>query len=76
LGGGLAAYNLYEAREGWIAVAALEPHFARRLAEAFGLQELTRDALAARFAAQSAAHWERWALERDLPIVAVRLPSP
>lgn len=76
LGGGLAAYNLYEAREGWIAVAALEPHFARRLAQAFGLEALTRPALAARFATESAAHWEGWARERDLPIVAVRSPSP
>lgn len=76
LGGGLAAYNLYEASDGWIAVAALEPHFARRLAEALGLSELTRPALAARFAMESAAHWERWARERDLPIAAVRSACP
>lgn len=76
LGGGLAAYNLYEARDGWIAVAALEPHFARRLAEAFGLDALTRPALAARFAGETVQHWERWARELDLPIVAVRFPSP
>ena len=76
LGGGLAAYNLYEAADGWIAVAALEPHFARRIAEAFGLDALTRPALAARFAAQGVAHWERWAAELDLPVVAVRFPSP
>ncbi|HXS52939.1 MAG TPA: CoA transferase [Usitatibacter sp.] len=76
LGGGLAAYNLYEASDGWIAVAALEPHFARRLAEAFGLEALTRAALAARFAEQGTAHWERWARALDLPIVAVRHPFP
>ena len=76
LGGGLAAYNLYEAADGWIAVAALEPHFARRIAEAFGLDALTRPALASRFAAQGVAHWERWAAELDLPVVAVRFPSP
>ncbi len=76
LGGGLAAYNLYEAREGWIAVAALEPHFARRLAESLGLASLTHEALAARFAAESASHWESWARALDLPIVAVRPSSP
>jgi len=76
LGGALAAYNLYEARDGWIALAALEPHFARRLAEAFGLQSITHAALAARFAAETAAHWERWARALDLPIVAVRQPFP
>ena len=76
LGGGLAAYNLYEARDGWIAVAALEPHFARRLAEAFGLETLTRPALAARFAGGDVEHWEEWARALDLPIVAVRHPFP
>jgi crotonobetainyl-CoA:carnitine CoA-transferase CaiB-like acyl-CoA transferase len=76
LGGGLAAYNLYEARDGWIALAALEPHFARRLAEAFGLETLTPSALASRFAAEGVAHWERWAAELDLPLAAVRFPSP
>jgi crotonobetainyl-CoA:carnitine CoA-transferase CaiB-like acyl-CoA transferase len=75
LGGGLAAYNLYLARTGWIAVAALEPHFARRLAEALGLASLTAEALAERFARESAQHWEDWARELDLPIVAVRTTS-
>ena len=31
LGGGLPTYGLYATRAGWIAVAALEPHFAERL---------------------------------------------
>jgi len=74
LGGGLPAYHLYEARDGWIAVAALEPHFAKRLAEALAIDPLTRPALAARFAADTAAHWESWARNLDLPLVAVRLP--
>ena len=72
LGGGLAAYNLYPARTGWIAVAALEPHFARRLAESLGLASLSPEALAACFARESAQHWEDWARALDLPIVAVR----
>ena len=76
LGGGLAAYNLYEARDGWIAVAALEPHFARRLAQAFGLESLTRAALAERFADETVEHWESWARALDLPIVAVRPSIP
>jgi alpha-methylacyl-CoA racemase len=74
LGGGFAGYNLYAARDGWIAVAALEPHFARRLADALGLADLEARALRERFAAESAEHWQRWAREKDLPIVAVRLP--
>jgi crotonobetainyl-CoA:carnitine CoA-transferase CaiB-like acyl-CoA transferase len=39
LGGGFAAYNLYAARDGWVAVAALEPHFAKDLAEKLALRE-------------------------------------
>lgn len=74
LGGGYAGYNLYAAREGWIAVAALEPQFARRLADALGLADLQAGVLRERFAAETAERWQRWAREQDLPIVAVRLP--
>jgi alpha-methylacyl-CoA racemase len=77
LGGGSPGYNLYATRDGWIALAALEPHFARALAEALGLgRHLDRPALEARFATQTSAHWETWAQARDLPLVAVRPPSP
>jgi alpha-methylacyl-CoA racemase len=77
LGGGSAGYNLYATKDGWIAVAALEPHFARTLAGELGLgRHLDRPVLAARFAAESSAHWETWAQARDLPIVAVRPPFP
>ena len=72
LGGGRAAYNLYRAKDGWIAVAALEPHFEARLAESLGLAPLSIDALAAAFARETTGHWERWARERDLPLVSVR----
>ena len=75
LGGGYAGYNLYGARDGWIAVAALEPHFAERLAQALGLEELSIEALRQRFAAETADHWQRWAAERDLPIAALRPPT-
>lgn len=76
VGGGLAGYNVYAARTGWVAVAALEPHFAKNLAEAFGLEKLTVDRVAARFATEDAEHWEAWARPRDLPIVALRTASP
>lgn len=75
LGGGYAGYNLYGARDGWIAVAALEPHFAERLARALGLEQLTVEDLRKRFAGETADHWQRWAAERDLPIVALRPPT-
>lgn len=72
LGGGYAGYNLYAARDGWVAVAALEPRFASRLAQSLEIPTLTAEALANAFARESGSHWERWARERDLPIVAVR----
>lgn len=74
LGGGLAVYGLYDTAEGWIAVAALEPAFRRRLAEELALPQPTRAALEQAFRARTADEWEAWALERDLPIEAVHGP--
>jgi crotonobetainyl-CoA:carnitine CoA-transferase CaiB-like acyl-CoA transferase len=75
LGGGLSTYGVYETADGWVAVAALEPHFARRLAEALDLRTVTGETLGAAFRARDAAAWEAWAAERDLPLVAVRRPA-
>jgi alpha-methylacyl-CoA racemase len=70
LGGGFPGYGLYEASDGWIAVAALEPGFRGRLAAGLGV-ELARPALEAAFRSRTAAEWEAWALEHDLPIVGL-----
>ena len=75
LGGGLPGYNLYATADGWIAVAALEPHFAERLASSLALPQLTHEALRAAFAQRSAAEWHAWARERDLPIVPLPATS-
>jgi alpha-methylacyl-CoA racemase len=66
LGGGSPYYGLYEAGDGWIGVAALEPHFRERLAAELGA-EPTEGA----FRSRTPGEWERWADERDLPIAAV-----
>ncbi|UCG24585.1 MAG: CoA transferase [Chloroflexota bacterium] len=71
LGGQLPGYNLYRAQDGWIAVAALEAHFLRRLAAELGLIEVTIEALADVFGERPAEFWQTWAAERDLPIVAL-----
>jgi alpha-methylacyl-CoA racemase len=76
VGGNFSGYHVYPAKRGWVAVAALEPHFAAALAEAFQLDRLSIDRVAARFATEDAEHWEAWARPRDLPIVALRNPSP
>jgi crotonobetainyl-CoA:carnitine CoA-transferase CaiB-like acyl-CoA transferase len=75
LGGGNPAYNLYAAREGWVAVAALEPHFEKKLGDKFALGPLTIDALRALFASHDADYWEEWGRRNDIPIVAVRETS-
>jgi crotonobetainyl-CoA:carnitine CoA-transferase CaiB-like acyl-CoA transferase len=75
LGGGFAGYNVYAASDGWIAVAALEPHFAEALGTALGIVPLDAARLAARFALETAGHWEAWAGARDLPIARLRPPS-
>jgi crotonobetainyl-CoA:carnitine CoA-transferase CaiB-like acyl-CoA transferase len=71
VGGGLAAYGLYEARGGWVAVAAIEPHFQQRLQEELGVPRLDRDELARAFRARTPAEWEEWAGERGIPLAAV-----
>ena len=70
LGGGAPRYRVYPARTGHVAVAALEPHFETRLYQALDLPAQSDPA--SRFLERTAAEWERWALEHDLPIVAVR----
>lgn len=72
LGGGYPLYGLYEASDGWIAVAALEPRFADKLLQEFNLREADHAAFARIFRQRSAIAWETWAAERDIPIVAVR----
>lgn len=66
LGGGMPGYRFCRVKDGWIALAALEPHFYTALVEALG------DDLETAFAKESASHWEQWAAERNIPLVAVR----
>jgi alpha-methylacyl-CoA racemase len=75
LGGGLPAYGLYRTRDGWLAVAALEPRFRETLGRELSVDPDDREALARAFANRSSAEWERWAEARDLPITGVRSAS-
>jgi alpha-methylacyl-CoA racemase len=73
LGGGSMFYSMYRASDGWIAIAALEPHFAKRLLLELGLESAERNGLERVFVTRSAAAWQDWAAERDLPLAAVGL---
>lgn len=70
-GGGEPLYRLYQAADGWIAVAALEPHFRTRLLGELGLTGVDPEALAVAFGTRGASEWQAWAEARDLPIAAV-----
>ncbi len=70
LAGGLPAYGVYRARNGSVAIAALEPHFRRGLYQALNLPDGAP--LAEVMLTRTADEWEQWARERDLPIAALR----
>lgn len=70
LGGGLAAYGVYDTLDGRVAVAALEPHFRTRLYAALGLPV---DApLTEVMRGRTSGDWHRWARDHDLPLTIVR----
>jgi len=75
LGGAYPLYGFYRASDGWIAVAALEPHFAEKLLSELGLKKADRKELERIFLQRKAASWEKWAAELDLPLVAVQEAS-
>jgi alpha-methylacyl-CoA racemase len=72
LGGAYPLYGFYRANDGWIAIAALEPHFAEKLLSELGLKKADRKELERIFLQRKAASWEKWAAELDLPLVAVQ----
>jgi alpha-methylacyl-CoA racemase len=70
LGGGSPEYNVYPSSDGWIAVAALEPHFRQRLEQELGGADAKN--YGERFRGRTAADWEAWGRQMDIPLVAVK----
>lgn len=70
LGGGVPEYNIYQTGDGWIAVAALEPHFKQRLENLLGVS--TNDQYRRVFLTRTATAWKDWGDQQDLPIAIVR----
>jgi crotonobetainyl-CoA:carnitine CoA-transferase CaiB-like acyl-CoA transferase len=77
IGGGHAGYQLYPCRDGRVALAALEPHFAKSLCAAAGLawttpavmmEAATQQAIAGFLARQSCRELEQLALAHDIPL--------
>jgi alpha-methylacyl-CoA racemase len=75
LGGGFPLYGVYRTGDGWIAVAALERAFGQRMRTELNLTHNTHAELERIFLMRTAAEWEQWARERDLPIVALAQPK-
>jgi len=73
LGGALPEYALYETQSGWVAIAAIEPHFKKRLKEALELDELSKPALSLKMKQRSADEWARWANELDIPLLKLKI---
>jgi alpha-methylacyl-CoA racemase len=78
VGGAHAGYRIYPCRDGRVAVAALETHFAKSLCECAGVEAgdgmrvmfdpATHRAVAAFFASRTRDELEAIAVERDLPL--------
>lgn len=77
VGGAHAGYRVYPCRDGRVAVAALEPHFAARLCAAAGVHSgdmkamfapATHAAVAAFFAGRTRAELDGLAVAQDLPL--------
>lgn len=55
----------------YVAFAALEPHFIARAMQLLGVDG-TEEQFAATFKTRTAAEWEAWGIEQDVPIAEVR----
>ena len=77
VGGGHAGYQIYLCKNGRVAVAALEPHFAARLCAAAGLDSVnmlaaaTQQAIGAWLLGQTCAQLNKMAIDRDIPLLAL-----
>jgi crotonobetainyl-CoA:carnitine CoA-transferase CaiB-like acyl-CoA transferase len=77
VGGAHAGYKVYPCKNGRVAVAALEPHFASRLCEASGLpkqtatqmhKRSTHQSIAQFLASQTRAQLDKLASSKDIPL--------
>ena len=80
VGGAHAGYKIYPCKNGRVAVAALEPHFAKRICLAVGLEEKsmhamralkTHHAFAKFFASQTRQQLDRLATSKDIPLLTL-----
>jgi crotonobetainyl-CoA:carnitine CoA-transferase CaiB-like acyl-CoA transferase len=81
VGGGHAGYRVYPCQDGRVAVAALEPHFAKSLCAAAGvpyvnvlsmMSPATHQALAAYLLSMSRGALDQLAVDKDIPLFTLQ----
>jgi crotonobetainyl-CoA:carnitine CoA-transferase CaiB-like acyl-CoA transferase len=81
VGGGHAGYKVYACKDGRVAVAALEPHFAASLCALAGVKvesmktmflPQTHEAIAVWIASQTRKELDFWAVQHDIPLYTLK----
>ena len=72
LGGALPTYRIYPTLDGYVALGALEPHFAARVTEHIGR---TIEELESTFKTRTTSDWEAIGRELDIPLAEVKAPT-
>ena len=76
VGGGHAGYKVYPCKDGRVAIAALEPHFAARLAHAAGMDNPALVAMTAPDTHLAIAAWCSTQTRKQLARIAQQLDIP
>jgi crotonobetainyl-CoA:carnitine CoA-transferase CaiB-like acyl-CoA transferase len=72
LGGGSPFYQVYNTKNGRVAVACLEPHFQKILCAEFGVKiTVSYNELQEKFSKSTAEDWHQWALKHEVPMTKV-----
>jgi hypothetical protein len=80
VGGAHAGYKMYACKNGRVAVAALEPHFAKSLCDAAGIEvkdvkalfaKSTHEGIAAFLASKTRQQLDKLAAAKDIPLMTL-----
>ncbi|UTT51100.1 MULTISPECIES: CoA transferase [Rhodococcus] len=74
LGGAHPGYRIYSSADGYVALAAVEPHFWARTREGLGV-EGTHEELERTFVSRPTREWEELAERLDIPLIGIRNPA-
>lgn len=73
LGGGTPFYQVYQTKQGQVALACLEPHFQKKLCQELGLRAaVSYEELSKCLSEKTAQEWQDWAEEKELPLMKIK----